>query len=1107
MAGKAIRKDFYMEIKKTYNRFLSIFLIVALGVAFFSGIRTAKPDMELSADEFFDDSNLMDIRVMGTFGLTGEDMEYLSSMEGVKDAVGGYSLDVLAYQEENQAVLKLQSFSDVINKVTLSEGNYPKNADECVADHSLKEKMGYSIGDTITVSSGNEDPLEDSLNRDTFTITGFGSTPYYLSLERESSAIGSGEVDGFVFILPENFALEVFTEISITAEGALELVSYQKPYVELIDKLAEEIEDIAGARCQIRYDSILHEANEEIDKAQNELSDAKREAGEELSDAWEKITDAKKEIKDGKKEIKDGEKKLEEAEEDLYKASRELEKGRKEYKDGQREIADAKKEYESGRNKLKEGKEELEQKKAELSKGEEELNAKEALLLESKSQLEEQKDQLKESRPYLSEEEYAKKEAQLAAYEASILEGEAEIEAGRKTLLKGKEKLLKGEAQLSKKEDLLDKAKKEIDKGEQELKQALSKIAAGERRLAEGKAELSEKKKELADGKKEIEDGEKELLENEEKYWDAKEEADQEIQKAGEELEDARQSLADLEMPEWYVLDREKMQVLAEYGQNAERIGAIGEVFPVIFFLVAALVCLTTMTRMVEEERTQIGTLKALGYGKGSISAKYLLYAGIASITGGIAGAYAGQKILPYVIMKAYGIMYINLTIVRTPFNYYYGISSILVVSACTIFAAYFSCAKELHETAAQLMRPESPKAGKRVFLERITFLWKHISFTKKASIRNLFRYKKRFFMTVIGIAGCMALLLVGFGVRDSIYNIAKMQYGELFIYNGSITLKEGEGKTKRKRLYEFLEEKTDAYLPIYETSVTLNANKVEKTAYLIVPESSKEFSSYINLRDRKTKESYFLEMEEDEVILTEKAGSLLNLQAGDTMEIQVEDDKKAQVTVKAITENYAMHYVYMAKETYEKIFDKDLKPNMLYYLAKDINKKGQKAFGEEVLSYPAASAVRFNTDTGRNIEDMLESLDIVVWVLIFSAGLLAFVVLYNLNNININERKRELATLKVLGFYDNEVASYVYRENVMLTVIGTIAGIFLGMVLHRYVILTAEVDVLMFGRNIFLVSYLYSAALTMAFSGVINWIMYFKLKKINMVESLKSVE
>lgn len=1107
MAGKAIRKDFYMEIKKTYNRFLSIFLIVALGVAFFSGIRGAKPDMELSADRFFDECNLMDIRIIGTFGLTEEDIEYLTTMEGVLDAVGGYSLDVLTYQEENQAVLKLMSFSDKMNKAALSEGTAPKAPDECVVDKALKEQMGYAVGDTITVVSGNEDSLKDSLHRDTFTIAGFGTTPYYLSLERESSQIGSGEVDGFVLIPPENFAMEVYSDISVTAKGALSMVSYRRDYVELVNQLAEDIEDIADLRCQVRYDSILAEANEEIDKADRELLDAKTEAEDELSDAWDKLTDGKKEIKNGKKEIKDGEKKLSEAQEEILRAQSDLNKGRKEYEDGKKELAEAKKEYEDGMKKWEKGREELLKQRDELSKAEDELNDKEAELLEAKLKLEEQKKLLEDSRPYLSEEEYAKKAGEIAAYEAPILEGEKQIKAGRKTLAAGKKKLKEGEAALAEKEGLFIQAKKEIDKGQRELNEALAAITNGDRELEDGKAELSQKKKELSDAKKELKDGEKELKKNEEKYWDAKAEADEKIADAEIELEDARQALDDLEEPEWYVLDREKMQVVAEYGQNAERIGAIGQVFPVIFFLVAALVCLTTMTRMVEEERTQIGTLKALGYGKGAISAKYLLYAGIASIAGGIGGALAGQQILPVVIMKAYGIMYVNLPYVLTPFHYYYGISSILVVSACTILAAYFSCAKEMHETAAQLMRPEAPKAGKRVFLERLTFIWKHISFTKKASIRNLFRYKKRFFMTVIGIAGCMALLLVGFGVRDSIYNIGKKQYGELFIYSGSVTLKDGEGKTKQKRFYEFLDENVDSYVPVYETSVTVSANNTEKSAYLIVPEEEKSFSDYITLKDRKSGEFYSLDMAGDGIILTEKASSLLKLKAGDTMELKADDDKKVQVTVKAVTENYAMHYVYMTKETYESIFDKKLKPNMLYYLSGNMGKKEQKAFGEKVLSYPAASQVRFNTETSRNIENMLESLDIVVWVLIFSAGLLAFVVLYNLNNININERKRELATLKVLGFYDNEVASYVYRENVMLTVIGTAAGVFFGMVLHRYVVLTAEIDVLMFGRNIFLKSYLYSALLTMMFSGLINWIMYFKLKKINMVESLKSVE
>lgn len=1094
MGKKAIRKDFYLEIRKSVNRFLSIFLIVALGVAFFSGIRASEPDMQLSADKYFDEFNLMDIRVISTYGLTHEDLEKIKDVNGIKEVQGVYTYDVLSETKEDQMVLKLQSFSDQVNKVKLSEGRFPKLAKECVIDEALAGDTGYSIGDVITVKAGSGDVLEDYIDNNEYTVVGIGTTPYYLSLERESTTIGNGTVNGFVIVPEENFCMEYYTEADILVDGAKEKTSYTKKYKKLVDTAVDQIEDITKERCEVRYDSIMEEANQSISDAQIELTDAKEKAEKKLSDGWDKLVKAKQDMKEAKQKITDGEKELAEGKTELSKAEDKLAEGRTAYNQGKTELSDAREEFEKGRK-------ELEKQKKELASGKAELNEKEDTLTAARNEIEKKKAELEAAKAYLSEEEYNAMLSEITKQEQIIIEGESAIAAGKKTIKSGEEELAKGELKLQ-------KAEESLLVGEDELLKAQSDLVSGENEIKNAKHTIEENEQKILDGKAEIEDGEVKIEKSEKKYWEGKEEAELKIEDAEAELSDAKEKIQDLKEPEWYVLSREKMQVIEEFGQNAERIGAIGEVFPVMFFLVAALVCLTTMTRMVEEQRTQIGTLKALGYGKGAIAAKYLLYAGLASVSGGIFGAIVGQKVLPMVVIAAYRILYNNFPYTLLPFNYYYGISSIVIVCGCTIFAAYFACTKEMHESAAQLMRPESPKAGKRVLLERL-FIWKHLSFTQKASIRNLLRYKKRFFMTVIGIAGCMALLLVGYGVRDSIFNIAQMQYERLFKYSGSVSIKDDASKAQREKLLTFLnqDESIEKEKLIYQTSVTISTKEKEKTGYLIVPQTEEEFQDFIHLTDRKTHESYKINLAGEGVLLTEKVAALLDVSVGDTISLKISDTQKEEVIIRGIVENYAMHYVYMLRETYESLFKTNLKTNLILFNYKPDTVIEEEALGESVLAFKAASQISFSTQNKESIEGMMDSLDIVVWVLIISAGLLAFVVLYNLNNININERKRELATLKVLGFYDTEVASYVYRENIMLSLIGTLAGVFFGMVLHRFVILTAEVDMLMFGRNIDWKSYLYSAGFTMLFSLLINWIMYYKLKKINMVESLKSIE
>ncbi|MHB8132305.1 MAG: ABC transporter permease, partial [Mobilitalea sp.] len=600
--------------------------------------------------------------------------------------------------------------------------------------------------------------------------------------------------------------------------------------------------------------------------------------------------------------------------------------------------------------------------------------------------------------------------------------------------------------------------------------------------------------------------GEEELQAAKQAIEEGKLEAEKKFTEADSEILDAETELAKLKAPTWYVLDRGSIEAYVEYEQNADRIGAIGEVFPAIFFLVAALISLTTMTRMVEEQRMQIGTLKALGYSKIAIARKYILYALLASIGGSIFGAVIGLKILPTVIITAYKSLYHNIPEVITPFNTYYAVLATTFAVLCVGLATFLACYKELLEKPAELMRPEAPKNGKRVLLERVPFIWNRLTFTWKATIRNLLRYKKRFFMTIFGIGGCMALLLVGFGLKDSIFVIYTRQFDEIMVYDASISV---DSEATESQIVDLETEiKSNEFVAsstkIRNIAVDISYKGETKSVTMFVPENVLEFEDYIVFRKRVGHMKYTLD--DSGAILTEQIAKKLGIDVGDKITLK-EGDNEVEINVSAITENYMTHYIYITPALYQTLFDKEPKYNEFFLMMPEVDAAKELQVGNKLLQIPAAGGVFYTRYYQDLMSNVLVSLNIVVWVLILAAGALAFIVLYNLNNININERRRELATIKVLGFYNNEMAAYVYRENIILTIIGAAFGVIFGIILHHYVIITVEIDQVMFGRNIDPSSFLYSILLTFLFSAFVNFVMFFKLKKIDMVESLKSVE
>lgn len=1284
---KALHKDFWMEIRKSKARFISIFLIVALGVAFFSGIQASSPDMRYSGDAYYEAAKLMDLKIQGTLGLTQRDVKAVSDIDGVELAEGSYSTDVMSGEDDARKVLHLEAISSNFNLLTADEGRIPEKSGEIFLDKPFAKNRGYKIGDTISVS---EDGDSELLKKTTYTVVGIGSSPLYISFNRGNTTLGSGEVSGFGYILPEDFEQEAFTQIYIMVHESGDVISYTDAYDNLIKKIRKRVEGIEKEQCSLRYEEIVAEANEKLDDARKELEDGKKESEEKLGDAKKKLDDGQKKYEDGKKEYEDGKQQLSDAKKELTDGKQQLADGRKQIEDGwsqlnstkqqvedglsqlnaaRSQLADseaqinekqseltagyeqltaAKQQVSDGEAQLREAEKTLESKQAELDSGREQLETGKNTIKETKTALTGQKEQCEaglvqvsegESQINSSEEALSGQQAQLdeltsqkealssqaaelqaqydagaeagkteeelaelstqiqtlngqiSAMEEQINAGQAQIDGAQAELTAKKselaqtraelesslgqinegfsqikeqeETLSRTEAQLNEGQEELDKGKKELETKKAELSAAKEEIAANQATLDDGQSQLDSARAQLSSGRQQLEekqaqlnagqaeiqantekltssqaeldaneqkllDGEKEIRENEQKlkdakkdledakkklsdgkkeYQDGKKEADDKIAEAQQKIEDAQKEVDDIETPEWILSDRNDLPEYSDFGDNAERLKNIGKVFPMIFFLVAALISLTTMTRMVEEQRTQIGTMKALGYGKASIASKYLSYAFLATVGGSIAGVLFGEKVLPFIIIQAYGIMYWNIgDHMQLDYELQYALIASGAAVICTMGATLFSCAKTLAETPASLMRPPAPKEGKRILIERISFIWKHLSFSWKSSMRNLFRYKKRLFMTIFGIAGSMGLMLVGFGLYDSIMDIAILQYDQIQHYDAMVINDEDATDSQEKDLLKFLDgnSEIDHYTRVQLTKMTAPKEKGSVSIYVYVPENTENFKEDVTLRDRKSHEQY--ELTDDGAVICEKTASLIGVKTGDEITLE-KDNRKYKVKITAVTENYMGHYVYMTPPCYEKTFGEKPEYSSTVYTMKEDAESDLETLGNAILKYPAALSISYTSSTAGQVERMLGSLGAVIWVLIISAGMLAFVVLYNLNNINITERQRELATLKVLGFYDGEVSQYVFRENVLLSFIGILAGAVFGIFLHRYVITTVEVDAVMFGRNIKPISFVYSGLITFGFSMFVNMVMHFKLKKIDMVESLKSVE
>ncbi len=1192
MKNKSLRKDFFMEIKKSPARFISIFFIVAMGVAFFSGIRSAESDMKITGDAYFDSSNLMDIKAVSTWGLTSEDIQAIRKVKGVEYAEGSYSYDYLETRDDQDKVVHVMALSEHFNLPTVTKGRLPEKAGECLID----DEEGYQVGDMIHLRSGDGKDLADSLKTADLTIVGTGNSAAYISFNRGNASIGNGSISSFILVTEDSFSMEYYTEAYVQVEDALSQTTYTDAYQNQIDYMMDEIDKITEERCQARRQSVVDDALEELDDARKELEDAKQKAEKELGDGKKELEDAENELADAKKqlddassELADGKKQLETSRKQLDDAKKQLEDGEKELAEGEKQLAAGQKELTAVKKKLEKSQKELDGGLAEYQKGEKQYEAgKKAYdqayqeFLEKKSaaeselsaagskidaafvQLKEAEDTyaaqqavlegLKAESPDSEDDAYeswAQKvqimEAELSAVKTQLdvqseeLNGQkaafeskkAESEAGfaaaekefavqkkpldenRKTLDQTKKKLESAQSEIDagwkeirKNEKKLSAAEKEINENRKKLESGKKSLESGEKKYQEGVGEYEKGLRQYKDGVKEYEKGMKEYLKGVEEYKTGKKEADEKISDAEIKIADAEKEIDDIGTPKWYIYDRSTLPEHSGYGENADRMKALGKVFPLIFFLVAALISLTNMTRMVEEQRINIGTLKALGYSNRAIAGKYLGYALLATVGGSVVGVLFGEKLFPYVIMIGYSIMYHHMPKYLMPYNLHYGLVASGAAIICITLATLASCLNELRETPSVLMRPPAPKTGKKTFLEKIPFIWNLLNFSWKSTIRNLFRYKKRFFMTIFGISGCMGLMVFGYGLRDSIYEITQLQYTDLQVYKGIIYLQEEPSDSELDNLQSSLKESGSIteYMDSCINNITLIHGKKQRDTVLMVMSDTEKISDYVHFRDRVSGETYTLD--DEGAIISEKTAKLLNASEGDKIQIKDEKNGNKEVVISHITENYMGHYLYLTPEYYEKVYGEQPDYNTILFKTKETDTNEQvEALGSQIMKQDAVLSIGYMHNIQDTLDNMLSSLNMVIIVLIISAGLLAFVVLFNLNEVNIAERRRELATLKVLGFRDTEVAAYVFRENVLLTLFGVLGGCIFGKYLHSFTIQTVEVDAAMFGRIITPKSFLYAMFFTILFSVLINAVMYFKLKKIDMVESLKSIE
>lgn len=1058
MQGSSYSKSIKREILSSKARFASILLIIFLGTAFFAGIRSSGPDMNNAANEYYKNHNLMDSRIISTLGLSDNDTVLLKDNDRILSYYASKSFDVNLTNMSN--VVKFMEYDkdadEEMNSLEVVDGRLPEKSGEIALDsEALKKCEDLKIGDTFEIET--DEDSKKYFNTTSYTIVGFVNSPMYIEGgSRGSTSVGKGSVDYFAVVNPSDISMDAYTEIYVRFKNVENIDTYSDEYENLMEENTKYLKELFKEREDLR----THEVKEE---AENSLQDAY-------------------------KEIEDGEVKIHKAQEELNQGKFKLEEGKIQYEEGLKEYTEGKNRISASETELNAGAAQLDSKKKILEEGEKALN-------NAKLQLDTAKEALLSQgiNPDEGTEKYENMLKQLESLGASgvNLELNSQIEK-LKSLINGISSYNDGKTQYEAKLNEINNGKRAIEEAEIKINSGKEQLEGAKKSLEEGKVKLNESKKQIEESEEQLSLGQAEIDSNKKT-----------LEEGRKSLEEKQAEIDDIS-GDYYYFDRNDLSGFSGYKDSIESIKNIASFLPLFFFLVAVLICLTTMTRMVEEKRIEIGTLKALGYTNFEIAKKYVVYASIASIGGSILGILVGCNVFPYVIFNAYEVMF-NVGKLKIIFYPSFIIQSLVISIACTVGAALAVLKGELTNKPCDLMRAKAPKMGKKILLERITPLWKRLNFNAKVTLRNLFRYKQRMLMTIFGIAGCMAMLVLGFSLKASNSLILERQFGELWNYDTMVIFDDNaleEDDIKYDEILNSIQGFEDN-INLHQESVTFKQEGINKqTATLYVPQDTDDFRNYIVLRDRKSHETYSLS--DDGVIINEKLAKLLNVKNGDTIIMKDADNETHEVRVAHITENYTSHAVYMSSEYYEKIFGKDVSYNA--QLLKMDTLEGEEV-SEKIMGCSKVLNVTLVSDLISSAEDSSDSLNLVMIVIIISAGGLAFIVLYNLNNINVSERIRELSTIKVLGFYDNEVTMYILRENVILTILGILAGSVLGKYVYLYIIKTAELDNMMMVPEVHIMRYVIAGGLTLLFSVIVMVMMHLKLKKVNMIDALKSVE
>ena len=1073
-------KDIFREIKISLGRFLSILCIVAIGVAFFAGIKASAPDMKNSADTYFDKYNVQDIQVYSTIGLTKKDVAAIKKIKGVKSVQPSFSMDTLSQIDSTQMVIKVISYGidQKMNKIRVVEGRMPERENECLVEASSATNKLYGtfhIGDTIKLQSGTDEALSKSLKHTKYKIVGTCYNPNYLSYEKGSSNIGSGTVNSFIYIQNTNVLKDYYTEVDVCVKGAKDLDCYSDEYFDVVDPVLKKIKKISNKQIDARIQSY-----------QSELDAKKQEATDKFKDAENQFNDAQNKIDSGLSEIQSNELKLQNSKDQINQGWNEY-YANLQLLDNIPTLQNAIAQIEESEKKLPEllsQKEQVEDGLQQIN-AEGDLNTKRTLIQNAIDFIDIALKKL-ENYPDSSDAETIriklneKKEllqGQLSLIDQAIAK-KAELEAILPQIQSGIEQIQAGVAKKA------------------ELQSQLNQLLNAKNELNNAYVSLINGQAQYEDGVSKIEDAKNELNKSIEQLTLSKAEFNIQKHDALRELSNAQLEIDKME-GKWIVLDRNSHYSYRDYGACADRMDGIAKVFPVFFFLVAALVCMTTMTRMVDEQRNEMGTLKALGYSKLQIASKYIIYALIASILGSILGCSLGMYLFPTVIFNAWNTLY-NIDQIKFLFQPGLILLASGSVTGITLLATLYSIYSELIEMPSQLMRPKAAKAGKKILLERISFIWKRLSFLQKVTARNIFRYKKRFFMTIIGIAGCSALLVAGFGINDSISDIVNQQYNVIYHYDATVSAKTSEITSQIKSLKGV----KDVYEEDHLAVTTKIENKDISTTVHIIS-NDKKFKDFCTLFNGNKE----FDLDDSSVLISQKMSTKLNKKAGDTIKIKDANNKVIKAKIKGVFTNYVGHHIYASESLY-KSWNTSEKTTHIYLIkSKKTTKKFERNLGNKIMNIDGVQSVTFYSSLQKNFKDMIKSISYIVVVLVISAACLAFVVLYNLSNVNISERKREIATIKVLGFTRKEVDAYINRETILLTILGSLIGLGIGIGLHHLIMNLAEMDDIMFGRTINSISYVISFVMTIGFNAIINLCMHKKLNNIQMVASLKAVE